>query len=116
MTEVLVKTHLIIREIEEHYHINWRGKIRDANPKIVNGLPIFVIIGSRGRMELNTIDMGQLEENAKKLTSLKGRSAVSTDTSRIYIKEVDGNEMLIGTVTRERIKHFSPMCDPVGWK
>ena len=50
MEEVAVKTHLIITDIHEEYHMNWCGKIFDAKPKLKNGLPIFTIIGSQGRM------------------------------------------------------------------
>ena len=116
MQEVLVKTHLIITDIHNEYHMNWCGKLIDAKPVLKNGLPVFVIVGSRGRIELNTIDMDQLEKTAKLLTQPKGRSAVSTDKARIFIKEVDGNEMLIGVLTHNNIKTFAPMYDKVGYK
>ena len=116
MGEVMVKTHLIITDIHDEYHMNWCGKIMDAKPLLQNGLPIFVIIGSRGRIELNTIDMARIEQNAKLLTHPKGRSAVSIDTSRIYIKEIDGNEMLLGVMTHKNIKSFAPMFDKVGFE
>lgn len=111
MEEVLVKTHLIIKDIHDEYHMNWCGKIAKANPELKNGKPIFIIIGSKGRMELNTIDINQLERNAKLLTAPKGRSAVSKDVSRIYIKETNGNEMLLGILTHKRVKTFAPMYD-----
>ena len=116
MQEVLVKMHLIITDIHNEYHMNWCGKLIDAKPVLKNGLPVFVIVGSRGRIELNTIDMDQLEKTAKLLTQPKGRSAVSTDKARIFIKEVDGNEMLIGVLTHDNIKTFAPMYDKVGYK
>ena len=75
-----------------------------------------IIIGSTGRLEINTIDMKHLERSAKLLTRPKGRSAVTTDTSRIYIKEVDGNEMLIGVMTHKNVKTFSPMFDKFGFQ
>ena len=115
MQEVMLKTHLIITDIHNEYHMDWCGKIADAKPKLENGLPIFIIIGSRGRIELNTIDMNRIERAAKSLTYPKGRSAVSTDTSRIYIKEVDGNEMLLGVMTHKNVKTFAPMFDKVGY-
>lgn len=115
MQEVMLKTHLIITDIHNEYYMDWCGKIADAKPKLENGLPIFVIIGSRGRIELNTIDMSRIERAAKSLTYPKGRSAVSTDTSRIYIKEVDGNEMLLGVMTHKNVKTFAPMFDKVGY-
>ena len=115
MEELMLKTHLIITDIHDEYHINWCGKIAEANPLLINGLPLIVIIGARGRIELNTIDMKWIEHNAKILTRPKGRSAVSTDTSRIYIKEVDGNDFLLGVMTHKNIKTFAPMHDKVGF-
>ncbi len=115
MQEVLVKTHLVITDIHDEYHMNWCGKIVEANPLLKNGLPIFVVVGTRGRVELNTIDMSRIEHIAKLMTQPKGRSAVSVDTSHIYIKEIDGNEMLLGTMTHKNIKAFAPMFDKVGF-
>ena len=115
MQEVMLKTHLIITDIHNEYHMNWCGKLANAKPIIENGLPIFVIIGARGRIELNTIDMKRLENIAKLLTHPKGRSAVSIDTARIYIKETDGNEMLMGVMTHKNVKTFAPMFDKVGY-
>ena len=114
MQEVLVKTHLIIKDIHDEYHMNWCGKIANAKPELKDGKPTFIIIGSKGRMELNTIDINQLERNAKLMTYPKGRSAISKDVSRIYIKETNGNEMLLGILTHRRIKTFAPMYDKVG--
>ena len=116
MEEISIKTHLIITDIHDEYHMNWCGKIANARPQLKNGLPIFVIIGTRGRIELNTIDIAQLENTAKLLTHPKGHSAISKDTSRVYIKEVDGNEMLLGVLTHKNVKTFSPMYDKVGYK
>lgn len=113
---VKIKSHLIITDIHSEYEVNWCGKLAETAPKLVNGLPIFVIIGSRGRVELNTIDMHQLEECAKQLTDPKGKTAVTKDSSHIYIKEVNGNEVLLCTVTRKKIVSYAPMYDRVGWK
>ena len=116
MEELLVKTHLIITDIHEEYHMKWCGKIVDAKPELQNGLPIFVIIGTKGRIELNTVDMKRIEKCAKLLTDPRGRSLVSTDSSRIYIKEIDGNEKLLGVMIHNNIKTFSPMFDKVGYQ
>ena len=117
MQEIMVKTHLIITDIHEEYHMNWCGKLFDAKPALnENGMPTFVIISSQSRMEINTIDINYLERCAKKLTSPKGRSAVSTDKAYIYIKEVGGNEKLLGILTHKRVKTFAPMYDKVGYK
>ena len=116
MREMKVKTHLIITDTHHEYHIKWIGKILDARPKIKNGLPIFVIVGGKGRMEINTIDMARVEKCAKLMTNPRGRSAVTTDTSRIFIKEVDDNEMLLGVLTHNYVKTYAPMYDKVGYK
>ena len=115
MQEIKVKTHLIIQDIHDEYHMNWCGKIAEAKPLLKNGLPIFVIIGSKGRLELNTIDMKRIERNAKLLTRPKGHQAVTTDTARVYIKETDGNEMLLGVLTHKNVKTFAPVYDKVGY-
>ena len=115
MQEIRVKSHLIITDIHDEYHMNWCGKIMEANPLLKNNLPIFVIIGTKGRIELNTIDMKKIERNAKLLTYPKGHQAITTDTARIYIKEIDGNEKLLGVLTHKNVKTFSPMYDKVGY-
>ena len=90
MQEVRIKTHLITTDIHSEFHINWCGKIAEANPYFnKEGLPIFIIISSAGRMEIPTVDMKYLEKCAKRFTYPKGRGAVSTDESKIYIKEKD---------------------------
>ena len=116
MEEVSIKTHLIITDIHEEYHIDWCGRIIDAKPKFKNGKPIFAIAGGGGRMELNTTDMARIEKCAKLCTQPKGRTAVTTDTARIYIVEEDDNERLMGILTHNHVKTFAPMMDSVGWK
>ena len=46
MQEVKVKTHLIITDIHDEYHMNWWGKLQGANPILIDGSPLFIIIGS----------------------------------------------------------------------
>ena len=117
MQEIMVKTHLIIKDIQNEYHMNWCGKLFDAKPSLdENGMPMFIIISSQNRIELNTIDINYLERCAKKLTSPKGKGAVSTDKAYVYIKEVGGNEKLLGILTHKRVKTFVPMYDQVGYK
>lgn len=115
MQEVMIKSHLIITDIHNEYHMDWCGKVADAKPMLKDGLPIFVIIGTRGRIELNTIDMKRIENAAKTLTYPKGKSAVSIDKARIYIKEEDGNDFLLGVMTHKNVKTFAPMFDKVGY-
>ena len=116
MEKVLIKSHLIVTDVHNEYHINWCGKIIDTKPKFKNGKPIFIVTGGNGRMELNTTDMIRVENCAKLCTKPKGRTAVSTDTARIYIVEEDDNEKLLGILTHDRVKTFAPMYDRVGWK
>lgn len=116
MEERKIKSHLIITDIHDDYHINWCGKILDAKPKIENGKPIFVIVGSRGRIETNTVDMRALEKIAKSLTEPRGHAAITSDSSRIYIKEISDNEKLLGVLTHKRIKSYAPMYDKVGYR
>ena len=115
MEEVRIKSHLIITDIHDEYHMKWCGKIANAKPKLKDGKPIFVIIGTKGRIELNTMDINELERAAKLLTDPKGRSSVSTDNSHVYIKETNGNEMLLGYLTHTNVKTFAPMYDKVGY-
>lgn len=65
MEEILIKTHLIITDIQDEYSIKWCGKIIETKPLLKEGIPCFVIIGTSGRVELNTINIKQLEETAK---------------------------------------------------
>lgn len=113
---IMIKSHLIITDIHSEYIIKWHGKIIDTNPMLKNGMPIFVIIGSESRVELNTCDMKQIEDCAKRITIPRGRGAVSSDVARIYIKEVDGAETCIGRVIHNSVKTYAPMFDPVGYK
>lgn len=116
MQEVLIKTHLIITSIHEEYNINWSGKILDAKPKFKNNKPVFVVVSTGGRIELNTVDMGRVEECAKLLTVPKGRQAITTDKAYIYIVEENDNEMLLGTLTHNHVKSYAPMFDKVGYE
>lgn len=116
MAEVLVKTHLIVTDIHEEYSIDWSGKILDAKPKFKNNKPIFAIVSTGGRIEVNTANMKRVEECAKLLTIPKGRQAITTDKAYIYIIEENDNEMLLGTLTHNHIKSYAPMYDKVGYE
>lgn len=116
MQEVAVKTHLIITDIHEEYHMKWCGSIIDTKPVIENGKPVFIIRSKQGSIEMNTTDMKYLEEVAKKLTAPRGRTAVTTDTASIYIKQIDGTEKVLGILIHDHIKHFAPMYDKVYYR
>lgn len=113
MEEIKIKTHLVVQSIHEEYHLRWVGKIRDTKPKFKNGKPIFAIVGGGGRIELNTTDMSRIEKTAKLCTRPRGRSAVTTDSARIYIIEENDNEKLLGILTHDHVKEFAPMMDTV---
>ena len=116
MDEILIKSHLIVTDVHEEYSVKWIGRILDTKPEFKNGKPIFVVTGGGGRMELNTTDMKRIEHCAKLCTRPRGRSAVTSDTARIYIVEEDGNEKLMGIVTHDHVKRYAPMYDKVGWR
>jgi hypothetical protein len=113
MAEVLVKTHLVVTDVHEEYDINWCGRILDVKPKIKNNMPVFVVVSSRGRMEVNTTDMQRVERCAKLLTAPRGRQAVTTDTARIFIVEENENEALMGVLTHNHVKSYAPMFDKI---
>lgn len=114
MGEVLLKTHLIIRDTHEEFYIDWCGKIADTRPKFKNGKPIFVVTSRKCRLELNTTDMSMIEDCAKRMTNPKGRKAVTTDEAQIYIMEEDGKETLLGVLTHNHVKTYAPMYDKIG--
>lgn len=114
--EVLVKTHLIVTDVQEEYKMKWCGCIIDTKPKFKDNKPIFILIGSGSRVELNTINMEEIERCAKHLTVPKGRGAISTDKVYVYIVEENEHNTLIGIFTHNRIKHYSQMFDKVGYK
>lgn len=111
MTVVNLKTHLIISDIHEEYFVKWTGKMKDVKPLIKNGLPVFVVVSSDGRIELNTIDIKTIEKTAKSLTHPRGRGAFITDYAYIYIVEEDETETLMGTVTHNHITQYQQMFD-----
>lgn len=114
--ERAVKTHLIITDIHNEYSVKWVGKIKDTQPLFKNGLPVFAIVSSDCRVELNTLNMKEIEECAKRITHPHGRKAVTTDKAYIFIQEVNRKETLIGVVTNNRVKTFAPMYDKVGYR
>lgn len=114
--EKALKTHLIITSIHEEYSINWHGKIINTKPLIRNNKPVFILISSTSRVELNTANIKEIEECAKSITSPRGREAITIDKTHIYIKEITGKETCIGTVTHKHVKTYAPMYDKFGYK
>ena len=111
MSTVSLKTHLICTGIKEEYYVKWCGRLIDARPQLKNGLPIFIIIGTDGRIELNTIDIPTIEKCAKHLCHPRGRAAITSDCARIYLLEEDGSERLMGKVFQNHIKQYQQMYD-----
>lgn len=112
----MIKTHLIVTDVHEEYSIKWCGRMLDCKPQFKNGKPIFVVVGGGGRMELNTTDMKRIEKCAKMVTRPRGRQAVSTDSARIFVKEEDDSEKLIGILIHNHVKTYAPMYDRVGYR
>lgn len=113
--DVRIKTHLIVTDVHEEYAIKWHGRIIDTKPELKNGKPIFIVMTSERRVELNTLDMKQIEDCAKRLTRPRGRAAITADQALIFIREVDGTETNIGSVTHTHVKKYAPMYDKVGY-
>jgi hypothetical protein len=111
MQEVMLKTHLIVTDVHEEYFVKWCGSIANTNPLFKNNMPVFIIISFNSRVELNTVNIKQIEETAKKITNPRGRQAVTTDTAYIYIKEITGKETLIGKVIHNHVKQYQQMYD-----
>lgn len=116
MHEINVKTHLIITDIHDEYDVNWCGRLMDLDPLFVDDCPVFVLVSSDTRMELNTFDLKRVEAAAKRIAHPKGRTAVTTDRTTIFMKEVDGAETKVGVVTKRHVKTFAPMYDAVGYR
>lgn len=116
MEEILVKTHLIVTDVHEEYSMKWCGRVLPTmKPMLKNDKLVFAIVGSRGRMEVNTNDMTRLEKCAKQLTQPRGRAAVTTDVARIYIKEENEKETLLGILKHNHVKTYQQMYDRVGY-
>jgi len=111
MSEVMLKTHLIVSDVHEEYFVKWCGKMTNVKPALKNDLPIFIIIGTDGRMELNCIDIQMIERCAKKLCHPHGKEAITSDCARIYILEEDGSETLMGKVFHNHVKQYQQMFD-----
>ena len=108
---VKINTHPIVVGQHEEYHIDWCGKLADTHPKLENGIPTFLIRGKNGMVIVNTINMKQLEQSARKLTNPCGKGAVTTDKAYIYIMEEDNKRTLLGVVTHFHIREYRRMFD-----
>ena len=117
MKEVMLKTHLIIKDIHDEYYMNWCGTIANVQPAFTEkGQLMFAIVSSNSRIEINTLDMSELERVAKRITSPKGRNAVARDIARIYVIDHKQEQHLIGELVHKRIKTFAPMYDKIGFR
>lgn len=114
--ERMIKTHLVVTGMHEEYRFNWCGKIANTKPMFKNDKLIFVIIGTDARAELNTLNMKDVEECAKRMAVPRGRASITSAKSYIYIKEEDDNEVLLGIVTHDHIKEYAQMYDKIGYK
>ena len=115
MSEVLIKSHLIVTDVHDEYHMVWQGKIVNTKPKFKNNKLMFAIISGKGRMEINTSDMQEVERCAKLMTYPRGRQSVTSDDARVYLIEEDDKETFMGILTHSHIKKYAPMYDKVGY-
>ena len=106
-----IKTHLIVSDVHEEYHIDWCGKLASCKPLLKNGMPVFIIISSQGRVEMNTCNIQEVENCAKRFNYPRGRQSITTDVARIYLQEEDGSQKLLGKVVHNHIKQFQQMFD-----
>lgn len=108
---MLVKTHLIVKDQYDEYQVKWIKRLSEQKPKFdEHGNLQFAILSGKGRLEVKTFDLAYLEKVAKKYTYPRGRSALTTDKSDIYLKTEDG-EVLLATVVHDHIRKYSPMYD-----
>lgn len=107
----MLKTHLIVTDVHEEYFVKWRGKMANVRPLLKNDLPVFIVVGSDGRIELNTIDIKMIERCAKSVSHPRGKEAFTSDCARIYIVEEDGTETLMGKVFHNHVKQYQQMFD-----
>jgi 2-C-methyl-D-erythritol 4-phosphate cytidylyltransferase len=113
MEEKLVKTHLIVIDIKNDYSIKWVKAIKETRPMFENGRLVFIVVGGKGRMEVNTNDMTRVEKSARAMSYPKGRAVVTSDVVRILLKQEDESEVLMGLLTHNRVKTFAPMFDKI---
>ena len=117
MKEVMLKTHLIVKDVHDEYYMNWCGTIANVQPAFTeDGQLMFAVVSSNSRVEINTLDMSELERMAKKITSPKGRTAISKDIARIYVIDQKQEQHLLGELIHKRIKSFAPMYDKIGFR
>lgn len=106
-----VKTHLITKDQYDEYTVKWHGRLIDTKPELKNGMPVWVLQRTSGRMEINSIDLKYIETMAKKFTRPRGRGSLTSDRTLIYIKELDGKEKHVATVIHNHIRKYAPMYD-----
>ena len=58
----------------------------DVKPLIKNGLPVFVVVGAKGRIELNTLDIELELTKAKKAKKIKVQELISYIETKLESK------------------------------
>ena len=110
---MLVKTHLIVKDQYDEYEVKWVKPLIKTNPQFdSNGNLQFAVISNKGRLEVNTFNLMQLEKSAKNFTFPKGRQSVTKDKGYIYLKEKEG-ESLVAVVIHTHIRKYAPMYDDI---
>lgn len=106
------KTHLIQVGEEYNFKVKWHRRVIDLSVKLTNGMPSFVIISNYGRVEFQTRNLNEVEEQAKFFCYPRGRRAIESDKAYIYIETMGAEkETLLGTVFCMREREFRPMYD-----
>lgn len=101
--------HWIVKGMTRDVGVKWIRSLATLEPKLnEKGLPTFVLVSSglQQRMEIQTLDIPFIENQAKKFTQPKGRGKHSEDVCRIYVKTVDGKEVLVGKATHNLDREY----------
>ena len=106
-----VKTHLIVTAQWDDYIVKWVKRLIDIKPKLdSNGYPTFIVAANGMRTEMKTFNIFDVEAQAKRQTYPRGRGSLTSDTSYIYIVG-EKQEILLGIITHNHVRKYSPMYD-----
>lgn len=108
-----LQTRWIVTDVEDSYSVKWIKTMKEIYPMFKNNKFIFIVVGGNGRMEINTNDMTRVEKCAKMMSYPKGRAAVTSDTVRIFVRQQDESEVLMGFLKHERAKTFAPIIERI---
>lgn len=111
---MLMKTHLITIDQWDEYEVKWHKSLASINPVLnKDGLPTFILKTLDGRFEFTTLDIKYIVRQAKRLTKVKGREAVTIGRTFICVKTGNTSDIQLGTVYRKHTRKYAPMFDDV---